>query len=440
MRVRRSGLVRIESLALCIAVSATVSVAAQSQSASPSQTVGPGQALTLADAIARAVANHPLLAAHQLEVRAREADAAQAAKRLNPTMTSEIEDLGRSSVSSVPSQTTISITQRFELGNKQALRTGLADLERDNAEWELAVVRADIVGRVSSAFLSVLVADAQLALARVDAETADEIAATVRARVDAGVAAPPEGDRADAAAASARIAVTRVTDTRRAALIALASTWGGPLPDDIALSGSIETAAAVPPFASLEEQLQRSPAIARWATEQARRVQATALARAERIPDLDLGGGYRRLHDSSANAFVVGATVALPLFDRRTDAVTAAQLRADGAKAETAAALNAARELLATAHSTATAAATALAELDQRVIPPSQRAYDAILEGYRVGRFPLVDVLDARRALTAARRDRVATLSDLQQALVTLQRLLGAPSGGPGTAALGERR
>jgi cobalt-zinc-cadmium efflux system outer membrane protein len=355
-------------------------------------------------------------------------------------VTTEVEDLGRTAGSAVPSQTTISLVQRFELGNKRALRTELATLQRDTAQWELAQARAEVVGRVASAFVAALVVDAHLALASLDAETADEIAATVRARVAAGVAAPPESDRADAAAASARIAVLRVADARRAALIALSSTWGGPIADDLALSGSLETAAPVPPLASLEEQLAGSPAQARWATEQARRDRAAALARAERVPDLDVGGGYRRVHESGAHAFVIGATVALPWFDRRTDAVHAAQLRAEATKAETASAFIAARERLVTAHSAATAAAAALAEFDQRVIPPSQRAYDATLEGYRAGRFPLVDVLDARRALTAARRDRVAALGDLHQSLVTLQRLLGATPTALGSDAQGDRR
>jgi outer membrane protein, heavy metal efflux system len=258
--------------------------------------------------------------------------------------------------------------------------------------------------------------------------------------VDAGVAAPPEGDRADAASASARLVVTRVAGVRRAAVIALASTWGGAVADDLAVSGRMEDAPQVPAFSSLDAQPATSPAVARWVTELARRNQAVALARAQRSPDLDLGAGYRRLHDVDAHALVIGATVSLPWLDRREDAITATELRADAAKAEAASSLLSARELLATAHSEATAAAAALGEFDQRVIPLSQRAYDATLEGYRAGRFPLVDVLDARRALATAGRDRIEALGRLQQALVTLQRLIGAVPVLPGTESQGDRR
>jgi outer membrane protein, heavy metal efflux system len=399
-----------------------------------------GGPVTLAEALARALASHPLLSARQFEVRAREADAAQASRPPNPSVSAEVEDLGSTAGSGMPSQTTISIAQRFELGDKRTLRTGLAALERDSAEWDLALLRADVEGRVVSAFVAVAIADAQLALARLDADTATEFASSVRARLDAGVAAPPESDRADAAAASARIAVIRVVDTRRAAVVALASTWGSDAPDDLTVVGALGSPLNVPPFSVFDSQLTVSPAMARWVTELARRNQAAALARAQRVPDLDVGAGYRRLHEIDEHALVIGATVVLPWFDRRTDAVNAAQLRAEAAKAEAASALVAARELLATAHSAATSAAAALAELDQRVIPLSERAYDATLEGYRAGRFPLVDVLDARRALTNARRDRVQALGELQQSLVTLQRLVGVTPAVAGTAQPGDAR
>jgi cobalt-zinc-cadmium efflux system outer membrane protein len=223
-------------------------------------------------------------------------------------------------------------------------------------------------------------------------------------------------------------------------VIALASTWSGALPDELVVAAPTEGVPLVPPFSSLETQLTNSPAMARWVTELARRNQAVALARAQRVPDLEVGAGYRRLHETDAHALVIGATVTLPWLDRRTDAVTAAQLRADAAKAEAASGLLSARELLATAHSEATAAAAALGEFDRRVIPLSQRAYDATLEGYRAGRFPLVDVLDARRALAVARRDRAEALGHLQQSLITLQRLIGATPTLPGTDAQGDRR
>jgi cobalt-zinc-cadmium efflux system outer membrane protein len=222
-------------------------------------------------------------------------------------------------------------------------------------------------------------------------------------------------------------------------VLALTSTWSGDATEDVVVSGRLESIGDVPPLSAFEADLSNSSAIARWATEMARREQVVSLARAGRIPDVDLGAGYRRLHETSEHALVIGATFAVPWFDKRSDAVAAATLRAEAATAEAAAALVAARELLATTHNVATTAAAALGELDGRVIPLSQRAYDAILAGYEAGRFPLGDLLDARRVLTAARRDRVDALGRLTQSIITMQRLVGAPPIWPGAASEGVR-
>ncbi|MSO49523.1 MAG: TolC family protein [Acidobacteria bacterium] len=390
------------------------------------QASSPAAAVTLAEAIARAVAQHPALVAFQLEMDARAADAAQAARRPNPTVSVDVEDLGRNVGSAMPSQTTVSLAQRFELGGKRQLRTSLASIEQELSKWDLKRARVALEGRVAQAFVRVLAADSELALARADAETAREVAATVEARVTAGVTAPPELDRAQAAAAAARIAVSRVEEARREAVIALTSAWGAPAASNVELAGSLASVAVVPPIATLDAALEASPDIARWAAEQARRETVADTARAAKVPDLDLGAGYRRLHDVESHAWIVSATLPWPLFDRQKDRVTAANLRVEAEGLERASAMLSLREAITAAHAAAIAAQAALDELDARVIPPSERAYAAVLEGYQAGRFALLDVLDARRSLSEARRDRVRTLADLQRALITIQNILGA--------------
>lgn len=410
--------------------------------AAPSMGVAPGtpSSLSLADATARALASHPRLAARRLEVEARTAEAAQAARPLNPSVSVELEDLGRAVGSSMPSQTTISVAQRFELGNKRALRTAVAALERDAAAWDIEIERAELVARVASAFVAVLSAEARLELARADAETAEEVSAAVAARVTAGVAAPPDGDRAEAAARSARIHAGTIEASRASTRAALAGTWAGRAADVPTLAGSLGALPTVPSIETIDAWLAESPAVARWVTELERRRREAELARAGRVPDVDLGAGVRRLHETSDTAVVIGATVGLPFFDRRRDAIAAAGARADAATAEQASAMLAARQALVTAHSTASAAAAALAEIDASVIPLSERAYTAVLEGYQAGRFGLLDVLEARRALAGARVDRLQTSTDLHQAVITIERLLGATPGAATSVTSGATR
>jgi cobalt-zinc-cadmium efflux system outer membrane protein len=401
---------------------------------------GASSSLSLAEAIARALVSHPRLAASRFEVAARTAEAAQAARPPNPSVSVELEDLGREAGSSMPSQTTISVAQRFELGNKRALRTSVAALERDAAAWDLELERAEVVAHVASAFVAVLSAEARLELARADADTAEEVSAAVAARVAAGVAAPPDGDRAEAAARSARILARTIEMSRDGARAALAGMWGGRADDISMLIGSLGVIPPVPAIETIDARIAESPGVVRWATELERRRREAELARAGRVPDVDVGAGVRRLHETSDTAIVVGATVGLPFLDRRRDAIAAARAREDVATAEQASATLTTRQAIVAAHASASAAASALAEIDARVIPLSERAYSAVLEGYRAGRFGLLDVLEARRALAAARVDRLQTSTDLHQAVITIERLLGVRPGSAVSATSGVAR
>jgi outer membrane protein TolC len=51
--------------------------------------------------------------------------------------------------------------------------------------------------------------------------------------------------------------------------------------------------------------------------------------------------------------------------------------------------------------------------------------YAAVSEGYAAGRFGLLQLLDARRSLIDARRNRLVTLEQMYEALVTLHGAFG---------------
>ena len=60
-------------------------------------------------------------------------------------------------------------------------------------------------------------------------------------------------------------------------------------------------------------------------------------------------------------------------------------------------------------------------------VPGSQQAFEAVTEGYRLGRFGLQDVLDAQRALIGAGSQHVQALADYLAAVAEVERLIGAP-------------
>ena len=68
-----------------------------------------------------------------------------------------------------------------------------------------------------------------------------------------------------------------------------------------------------------------------------------------------------------------------------------------------------------------------VATLRTRVVPAARSVFEAVREGYQLGRFGLMDVLDAQRTLSEANGRALEALSRFHQAMTTVERLVGQP-------------
>lgn len=398
----------------------------------------PGR-ITLRDALALALRQSPELAAFAWEIRARESTAIQAGRAPNPVADLVFEDLGASGRGLddsrlVGAQATVQLSQLIELGGKRAARQALAGLDRNLAEWDFETARIDVLTRVTAAFLNVLVSQQAVALAERTRGLAEQVDQTVRTRVEAGVVSPIEETKAGVALAMARIDVQRAQRALAADRTALATLWGHPTAVFAAVEGNLSTAPVLPPFETLSQHVARNPDVARWVTEIAQRDAARALESARGAPDLTVTAGYRRLTEVDSNAFVLGASIPLPFVDRNQAGVQAAAQRVAqareaerGAHARITALLAAAYRDLAMAHDEAAALATS-------VLPGARNAFTAIEEGYRLGRFGYLEVLDAQRTLVGAETQHLRALADVHTAVAQVERLIGGPLAEAGVA------
>src|SRR5690606_33855205 len=95
--------------------------------------------------------------------------------------------------------------------------------------------------------------------------------------------------------------------------------------------GDLEHRDPLPDREAIRAALLRHPDRDRFAAERAARSAALAVARAQRLPDLDLSAGMRRARTAPGEddiAVVAGVSLPLPLWNRNADGVSAASLRA----------------------------------------------------------------------------------------------------------------
>lgn len=388
--------------------------------------------ISLRDALALALMQSPELAVFAWELRAREARILQAGRPPNPVITTLVQDLGgrtgfTGAADPIQTQTTIELSQLIELGGKRAARQRLAATSRDLAAWDYETARIDVLTRVTRAYLDVLASQETVALAERTNSVIEEVQQSVALRVAAGVVSPIEETKAGVALAAVRIESDRARRTLDADRRRLAALWGSNAPRFRLVVGDLATPPPVPTFAALQEQLSQNPELARWAAEVAQRQAALAVERSKRVPDLALIGGYRRYPEVDSHAFVIGASVQLPLFDRSRGAIQEARDRVSKAYEEQRAAQARVTAMLAEAYRALSSAKDEVTALAANVLPGSRSAFDAVGEGYRLGKFGYLDVLDAQRTLVSAGAQYLRALAEHHKAAVDVERLIGAP-------------
>ena len=382
--------------------------------------------LTLRQALALALLQNPELAAFSWEVRAAEARTLQASLRPNPELGLEVENLaGSGAFQGVRStQTTIRLSQLIELGGKRSRRLRVAALERDLTAWDYETKRLDVLTAVTQAFVEVLRAQERLGAEEELVGLAAQVLATVAERVKAGKASPVEETKARVALSNSRIALERARSDLEATIQRLVAAWGGTPSFQYAV-GAFESIAALPSVEQLAQGLAHNPDLARWSTEIQQRQAARGLAQAQTIPDVTAGGGVRHVNESGDVTFVFSLSVPLPVFNRNQGALLETQYRLAKAEEERRAAVVRVHTALGTTYATLTAAWREVTTLQNEVLPDARRVFEAVNEGYRQGKFGLLDMLDAQRTLFEARGQYIDALAAYHKAITEAERLSG---------------
>ncbi|MBB6252994.1 TolC family protein [Nitrospirillum iridis] len=373
--------------------------------------------------VAQAMATSPRLKAARARADAAQGDLMQAGVLPNPQLSLQTENLAGSGPyrGTRAMETTLGLNQLVELGGKRDARQAVATAAQGRARLDADIVRLDLARDVRVAYATLLAATARRTIVAEQRGVAEETARAVAARVQAGHDSAIQQDRAATDLRQAEIEAARAARDEASARRALELLVGGPVPTlDPAALRDLGPAPAAPTTAA------NAPDIARWRVEVGRTRAAIAVERARAVPDVTVGAGVRRFNDSRDTALVVGVTIPLPVFDanrgnihRAYQESVEAEMELDRATREQDSALATARERVAVARGEAEA-------LAHSVVPMAEQAASATREGYRQGKFPYLDVLDAQRTLLAARLTLIAAYQDYHQSRAELDRLTGS--------------
>lgn len=419
-RARRRALsVAAVGLAAGLAWGGAGSVAAVSAAA---------DALTLQACRDRALVHHPLLAAREAEVEAAGAEARQDGAGANPELAFEAEDFGGGRPGWDEAQLTASISLALEPFGTRGARREAGEAGRAAAAAGAAATRRDLLAEVDLRFFALLAAQARCEALAGAAAATDTLLAAVTELVAAGEVSPVELDRARIEQALAAAALRQAAGELATARLALAELWGGG--DAPTALGELDSLPPLPARGAVAGAPLDSPELAQWSSEAARERAQASLAARERWPAPVVSAGVRHYEESREQAYTAAIALPLPLFDRRGAALAAARARERAAQLSQeaeAARLRTAR--LAAWERLAAARETALL-LRDAALAGARDAHAAVALGYRRGKLPLLDLLDARRSLAETELAYVEALAATQAAAVELERWLGRPLAG----------
>ncbi|URN87626.1 MAG: TolC family protein [Pseudomonas protegens] len=376
--------------------------------------------LSLDSALARAFANNPELAAARWEIDIAQGARQQAGLIPNPVLSVDAEDTRRDSRT-----TSVKLSQALELGGKRGARIDVASRGQELAALELERRRNQLRADVLDAYYTALRAQERTQLAGRSLALAERGVAVAQGRVNAGKASPVEATRAQVQLAEVRLELNRGQMEQDNAYRRLAMVTGAATSDFAGVQEQPLALAALPAPAQLLGRLPETTELRLAEQELVQREASLGLEKAQRIPDLDVSVGSQ--YDASARERVnlVGLSMPLPLFNRNQGNVLSAARRADQARdLRNATELRLRTETRQALEQWNTARGE-VQSFNQTILPAAQRAVDSATQGFEMGKFSFLDVLDAQRTLIGARTQYLAAVAQTTDAWVRIERIYG---------------
>ena len=396
--------------------------------APPASLPAGGNVISLAVALEKALANSPQLKSAGSAMLASKGERRQAGLLPNPEIGIEAENLaGQGPYKGTDSaELTYGVSQLIEIGGKRSARQSVAGKGYEIASFDYKAARLDLIRNVTAAYADAVAAQEEVKLAEDQQKLAGDVLQTVSKRVAAAAEPLIQKSKAEVALATSEIAFNKATRELEIAKKKLASLWGQD-GDGFILDAS-DFFTIQPPVAPADtaKQLAATPDIARLDAELWRAKANLELEQANAIPDPTISVGVRDFRETGDQAFVVGLSLPIPVFNLNQGNIAKARHEVSKSEADKqVSALELSNELIRAAQELQTAYDEA-GSLKNTILPAAEKAFSLSREGYQAGKFPYLEVLYAQRTLFEARSQYNASLKNYHTHRAEVERLTAA--------------
>lgn len=381
--------------------------------------------LELAQALTKALAEHPQLQTYPYTLRAIEGEQLQASFTPNPELGVQLENvLGTGELNGISAgQVTVTLGQLIELGGKQNQRVAVSQQKRQEAVTSYKIARLNVLTDTADKFYQVLKWQQLIAWNKQRAKTISDLLSIIKQRAAAGAVSNADVSRIAFQLAQTKLSDISLTSELKKARFELSQMWlAQPDFSDVV---SNQPAATVPSDITWQEAVNQAPEYLLLA-QQVRLQQAQlALSEANNTADMKLDAGLRYNALSDDSSMVFGFSMPLNWQNPNDGNIAAADAKLADLNQQQAVLRRAIRSQVASLHTQMEAEQAITATLQKHLLPQAKQMLSDSEASYQQGQISVLQLLDAQHALFDCERQLIELRLSQQQSLIAMQRLTG---------------
>ena len=318
--------------------------------------------------------------------------------------------------------------QPIELGGKRGKRRAVAQEEQKTTEIDITVLSRQIRHRTREVFYRALLTRAQAGQSKTTLDLATRIANIVRQRFEGGDVAQLEVIQAEVEAERAAADYETVVQGQKIADAQLAALLNRPLDQTMNVQGRLEELPKPETLQAVTEKAMESNAdILRTTQDLETEQRRLNLARAQRIPNVDLQAGVDLNAPPDFNVGPRGQiAVALPIFYHGQGEVAQSTAKLELLRLSLQAQRNNASVQVIAAYYDYAAKMGQSNQYGQRIVPQTVKLEEMAEDSYRSGKSSLLTLIDAQRRLNETRKTYLDSLFAVQSSFAVLEEVVGA--------------
>lgn len=382
--------------------------------------------LTMEDAVEIAINNNPVIKSKKHNIKSSDGRIKQAGLLPNPDIEFFTQETPTNSIGFGESQNSVALFQKLETGGKRKLRVQVAKKEKNVLELDLQTTLADITAKVRKAFFNALTAQDELKLANETLEIAKNLMSISNERFETGDISKIDVLKAEIELSNTKMRVQDAERKKLNSVKTLKTVMGVP---NIALNNLLPISVTDTPSLNLEKLndllLKNHPALkARKKVVDLSLIKITEAKRMV-IPDINATVGYKRLSATDVNTVQAGIEFPLPIFNRNQGKISEAKAFSFKAKDDVEIVRNQLQLQLNNAFSLYISTREQVRFYVDSIIPQAEESLKITRQGYKLGEFDYLEVLDAQRTLATTKVSYLKILNELYSSITEIEKFVG---------------